>query len=182
MSQGARAKLTFREYLNFPDDGRRHEIVDGEHHVKLAPETYHQTISKRLLVQLYEQIELAGFGEVFQAPTDVKLSEISIVQPDLVVVLKPKQAIITLLLIDGVPDLVIEILSKSTRTLDLGAKLELYRRARVPEYWIVDPDDHLVVQHLLQQDGGYRPATQDQTIQFHGLAGVSIDLSRVWDG
>jgi hypothetical protein len=53
----SKVKLGYREYTCFPDDGRRHEILDGEHFVNPAPETYHQTLSRRIQFQLYQQIE-----------------------------------------------------------------------------------------------------------------------------
>jgi hypothetical protein len=63
------AKLGYREYCCFPDDGRRHEIIDGDHYVNPAPSTYHQTVSRRLQHQLYTQIELTGRGVVYNAPS-----------------------------------------------------------------------------------------------------------------
>ena len=76
-----RAKLGYREYCCFPDDGWRHEIIDGDHVMTPAPSTSHQTVSKRLQHQLYMQVELAGLGLVFNAPVDVQLTEHDIVQP-----------------------------------------------------------------------------------------------------
>jgi hypothetical protein len=98
VSEGPRTgvKLTYREYRCFPQDGRRHEIIDGEHKVNPASETYHQkTLSRRIQFQLYVQIEQAGLGVVFNAPTDLELSETDIVQPDLIVVSEARKTIIT---------------------------------------------------------------------------------------
>ena len=109
-----RAKLGYSEYCCFPDDGRRHEIIDGDHFTTPAPSTIHQTVSKRLQYQPYTQVELAGLGLVFNAPVDVQLTEHDIVQPDLVVVLKhgadgkDRTRRITPTKIDGVPDLVVD--------------------------------------------------------------------------
>src|SRR5262245_10741234 len=115
-------KLGYAHYVCFPDDGRRHEIIDGAHFVNPAPSTYHQTVSKRLQFQLYSQIERAGLGEVFNVPIDVQLSEHDIVQPDLVVVLKAKKTIITPTKIKGVPDLIVEIISVSSADNDRTLK------------------------------------------------------------
>jgi hypothetical protein len=114
------AKLGYREYCCFPDDGRRHEIIDGDHVMTPAPSTTHQTVSKRLQHQLYTQIELSDRGLVFNAPVDVQLTEYDIVQPDLVVVLKvpvDRTRMITHTKINGVPDLIVEILSPSTAAI-----------------------------------------------------------------
>ncbi len=88
-------KLGYREYVCFPEDGRRHEIIDGEHVVNPAPDIYHQTLSRRIQFQLYTQIELRGLGQVFNAPTDLQLSDSDIVQPDLIIVLSRVRNIIT---------------------------------------------------------------------------------------
>lgn len=149
------AKLGYREYCCFPDDGRRHEIIDGDHFVTPAPSTTHQTVSKRLMHQLYTQIELAGLGLVFDAPVDVQLTDHDIVQPDLVVVLAGRTRMITPTKINGVPDLVVEILSPSTAANDTTLKKQLYERTGVAEYWIADPDNQRLEQFRLV-NGGYR--------------------------
>ncbi len=83
----SQTKLTYEDYVHFPEDGKTHEIIDGEHVMTPAPNTCHQTISRRIQFQLYEQIEKKGLGQVFDAPTDLELSRTDIVQPDLLVVL-----------------------------------------------------------------------------------------------
>ena len=80
-------RWTYEDYVNIPDDGQRHEIIDGEHLVNPSPSTQHQHVSKRLQYQLYTKIELAGLGVLYDAPIDVQLSEFDIVQPDLVIIL-----------------------------------------------------------------------------------------------
>jgi Uma2 family endonuclease len=173
-------KLTYRDYVHFPEDGKRHEIIDGEHYVTPAPETYHQKLSRKIQFQLFQQIEERGLGEVYNAPTDVELSDADIVQPDLVVILAAKQRIVTPKKVKGIPDLVVEILSPATKGRDRRLKRELYRRVGVPEYWIVDPDEHVVEQHLLQASR-YRLVGRHTTrVTFRGLEGVVVDLARVW--
>ena len=172
-------KLTYSDYCRIPGDGNRHEIIDGAHYVNPAPATYHQKVSRRIHSQLYQQIEQAGLGEVYYAPTDLQLSEYDIVQPDLIIILNERQKIITRAKIDGVPDMAVEILSPSTRRLDRGPKLELYRRSGVPEYWIVDLAEHVVEQFLLA-DGEYTVTRQSERVVFRGLPDVEVNLLEVW--
>ena len=80
-------KWTNEDYARLPEDGLRHEIIDGEHFVNPSSSTQHQHVSKRLQYQLYTKIELAGLGVLYDAPIDVQLSEYDIVQPDIVIVL-----------------------------------------------------------------------------------------------
>jgi Uma2 family endonuclease len=173
-----RAKLGYREYCGFPDDGRRHEIIDGEHSMTPAPSTTHQTVSKRLQYQLYTQVELAGLGLVFDAPVDVQLTDHDIVQPDLVVVLKDRTRMITHAKIVGAPDLIVEILSPSTTVIDTSLKKQVYERTGVGEYWVADPENLRLEQYRLVE-GVYRlvPPT-DPLTTFAG--GLRVRLADVW--
>lgn len=173
------AKLGYAEYCLYPNDGRRHEIIAGDHYVNPAPSTYHQTVSRRLQYQLYTQVELAGRGVVYNAPVDVQLTDHDIVQPDLVVVIAPRMQMITPTTIKGVPDLVVEILSPSTASHDMTLKKQLYERVGVAEYWIADPDNHTLEQ-LVLTEGRYaaRPATVDVRLSI--LDKVTVRLADVW--
>ena len=180
-SKSRTGKLTYADYERIPDDGLRHEIIDGEHCVSPAPYVDHQTISKHLQFQLYSQIELTGLGKVFDAPTDVVLSLNDIVEPDLLAVLGAHEAIITRKNIQGSPDLVVEIISSSSRRMDLVRKHALYEKWRVPEYWAIDGEAR-VVHQFLRGDERYAPAIVcTDHVVFRGAAGVGVDLTRVWD-
>ena len=144
-----------------------------------APSTYHQTVSKRLQYQLYSMIELRDIGLVFDAPIDVQLTEHDIVQPDLVVLLNANKQIVTPTKIKGTPDLIIEILSPTSAGNDRTLKRELYQRSGVPEYWIVDPFEHLLEQ-LILRDGTYelQPATNEVSLSI--VEGILVLLQEVW--
>ena len=119
MAQTAQTiQWTYEDYLAFPEDGKRYEIIEGDCFMSPAPTTKHQRISRRLLYVLEDYFLRTKLGEVFDAPTDVILSDINIVQPDLLVVLAARTSIITDANIQGAPDLVIEILSETTRKMD----------------------------------------------------------------
>ena len=137
--ENSRFKLTYEDYIAFPDDGQRHEIVDGEHVVTPSPKSYHQTLLMRISAQLFDQIDKQGMGRVLPSPMDVRLSTVDVVQPDILVVLEPRTHIIEEDYVSGAPDLAIEILSKSTANRDRGIKKTRYERLGVAEYWVVDP-------------------------------------------
>jgi len=174
-------KLTYDHYVLFPNDGNRHEIIDGRHYMNAAPNPRHQAVSRHIQFQLYEQIELKGHGEVINAPIDLQFSDCDVVQPDIVIVLKANR-IITPTKIKGVPDLVIEILSPSNRDHDRELKRQLYEQSQVPEYWIVDPDEQTVTRFRLTPDGTFaEPAYFKDAISFEGTFGIAlVDLQRVW--
>lgn len=133
-------KFTYEDYLLFPEDGKRHELIDGEHFMTPAPSTKHQRVSRKLLIALGNFLKNHPVGEVFDAPSDVVLSDLDVVQPDLLFISSARASIITEKNIQGAPDLVIEILSETSRKTDETIKRKLYEKYGVPEYWIVDPE------------------------------------------
>lgn len=135
----ARRKLTYEDYVLFPEDGQRHEIIDGEHYVSPAPIPKHQRVSMRLSIRIGGFVEEHSLGEAFASPIDVLLSRHDILQPDLLFISNERLAILKEKNIQGAPDLVVEILSESTRKLDEKLKLARYELLGVSEYWIVDP-------------------------------------------
>ena len=172
-------KLGYADYATIPDDGRRHEIIDGEHYVNPAPNLYHQAVSKRLQHQLYTKIELAGLGPLYNAPCDVRLSNHDIVQPDLLVVLSSRTHIFTPANVKGAPDLLVEILSPSSVDYDQTLKRELYQRSGVREYWIVDPSK-CTLEQLVLKDGEYQSRMAGDELHPEFVDGVVIDLQEVW--
>jgi Uma2 family endonuclease len=144
--QDSTTKLTYADYLRFPDDGLRHEIIDGEHYVTPSPATRHQRISRSLLYVIQSYLESHPIGELFSAPFDALLSDFDIVVPDLLYLSNERARFLTPKNLQGPPDLVIEILSPSTRSRDRKLKRDLYERAGVQEYWVVDPEhDHVEI-------------------------------------
>ncbi len=172
-------KLNYDDYAKIPQDGMRHEIIDGVHFVNAAPSTVHQHVSKRLQYQLYTKIELAGLGVLFNAPVDVQFSEFDVVQPDLVIVLNENVRKITPTKIKVAPNLVVEILSPSTTELDHTLKKELYERFGVQEYWIVDPFEQSVAQWVLTA-GKYSLAPAADPIMLAIVPGISIAQETIW--
>jgi Uma2 family endonuclease len=140
MRRTALPKLTYEDFLSFPDDGRRHELIDGDHYVTPSPVTVHQRLVGRLFAALHAHLVGSGTGEAFVAPFDVVLSQHDVVEPDLLVVLRDQRHILTGQHVRGAPAIVIEILSPGTRRRDATLKRQLYARTGVREYWMVDPD------------------------------------------
>jgi Uma2 family endonuclease len=132
-------KLTYEDYVRIPDDGKRHEIIDGEHYVTAAPFIRHQDLVVRLTILIGSFVREHRLGKLLIAPTDVILSPHDIVQPDLLFVSNERASILTEKNIQGAPDLVIEILSNSSRRLDEVLKRQAYERFGAREYWIFDP-------------------------------------------
>jgi Uma2 family endonuclease len=134
-------KLTYDDFLLFPDDGNRHELIDGEHYVTPSPNTKHQQILVELLWTVRAYLEAYPIGRIFCAPLDIVLSRHDVVEPDLFYISHERAAkVLTPQHARGAPELVIEIASKSTRKRDETIKRRLYERDGVSEYWVVDPE------------------------------------------
>ena len=134
-------KLTYEDYVLFPEDGKRHELIDGEHYVTPAPIRKHQAVVGNLHGLIWSYLQQRPIGRVFTAPFDVIFSEFDVVEPDLLYISRERsQEIETSPWVKGAPDLVVEIGSPSTRKRDETIKRRLYERFGVVEYWVVDPE------------------------------------------
>ena len=174
-------KLGYEEFVLFPSDGNRHEIIDGVHYMNPAPSTGHQSISQQLNYQLFQKIQLAKLGKVFTAPMDVQLSDHDIVEPDLIVLREPSAAEIAPSRIVGPPELLTEILSPSTKNYDRTLKRRLYEQRGVLEYWLVDGEKKHVTQ-LVLENGTYNESSEkfSKSIALAVLPEIEIDLTLVW--
>jgi Uma2 family endonuclease len=171
--------LTYADLASFPTDNTRRELIDGDLIVSPSPKTRHQVISQRLMLELGKHIEAHGGGMVFSAPYDVVLSERDVVQPDLVFVADAQQQIVTEANVQGVPALLVEIVSDAR--VDRVRKRDLYARHDVAQYWIVDPDADRV--EVYRHDGTGYPKPQilepGDELTFVPLPGLRIDLARL---
>src|SRR5438132_4535687 len=133
-------KLTYEDYVDLPDDGRRYEILDGELEVSPAPAPRHQAVSLNLVWILHGHVQERGLGSVYYAPIDVILADTSIVQPDLVFIAAGRESIVSSRGIEGAPDLAVEILSPWSVRRDRVAKAARYARYDTRPYWRADRD------------------------------------------
>ncbi|MDP9122302.1 MAG: Uma2 family endonuclease [Acidobacteriota bacterium] len=155
--QRERRKLTYEDYALWPEDGRRHEILDGEHYVTPAPTTGHQGVSGNLHLKLAPFVRQERLGFVLYAPLDVLLSEHDIAQPDLLFISNERAGILTEANVKGAPDLLVEILSPSTRRRDETLKRDRYERFGVRELWLVDPRRRTLRVHRRSESGFLAP-------------------------
>ena len=134
-------KLTYDDFVQFPDDGTRHELIDGEHYVTPSPVPKHQRIVWNLVVMIGAHLETHPVGRAYTAPLDVLFSDFDVVEPDLLFVSSARLSqVLTTKNIVGAPDLVVEIGSPGTRRRDETIKRRLYERFGVSEYWVIDPE------------------------------------------
>ncbi len=175
--------MTYEDLLLLPEDGLRHEIIDGEHYVNASPITKHQRVSYRLILAIGNYLEEHQVGVLFHAPFDVVFSRYDVVEPDLIFISNERREILTTKNIQGSPDLLIEILSDSNRKYDEVTKRALYERTGVPEYWIIDPvaDDVRIFRR--NASGRYERAVElsgDDTLTSPLFPGLEIRLDRIF--
>jgi Uma2 family endonuclease len=126
---------TYADIADWPEsNGDRYEIIEGELVVTPPPVPVHQSLTTELLLAVGPIVRSEDLGRLFPAQIGVLLAENVMLIPDLVFVRRERLHIVGRTLIEGPPDLVVEILSPSTRKRDLGQKLRLYARFGILEY------------------------------------------------
>ena len=143
---------TYEDYLRLPDDGNRYEVIRGVLYVTAAPFVKHQFVVSELSFQLGSFVRRNQLGVVLGAPVDILLpfGIATPVEPDIVFFRTGNEPRWEDKNFKGVPDLVVEVLSRSTKSRDRRIKFEAYRDAGIPEYWMVDPDARTVVVYVLK--------------------------------
>jgi Uma2 family endonuclease len=149
-----RPPRTMMEVYEMLPEGTLAELIENQIYMSPAPNFPHQKMVKAIVKRLDKIVEDTGRGTVIFAPYDVKLDITkNVIQPDVVVILKtnPDQ-------IDergryqGVPDLLVEVLSPGNKDYDLITKKNLYEKFGVKEYWIVDPETKFVLGFALNEN------------------------------
>ena len=132
-----------------------YEIIEGEKVMSPTANLSHNKIIMRIGFAIDDYCEKNSCGTVFTDSIDVHLPDGNYFKPDLTVVLKENENILDWKgNINGVPDMVVEVLSKSTRKKDMTIKKDIYERNGVKVYWIVDPWAKIISVYLLR-DGKY---------------------------
>lgn len=179
-------KATYEEFLELTRDTEdRYEYIDGEIYVMDSPKTTHQIALTELFVIFYNWFQ-GKRCRSFVAPYDITLKRnqdnINIVQPDIMVICDLEENLDENDYYQGVPALVVEILSESTRRKDLIKKLDLYMSCGVREYWIANPMSKEVTVYLLADNNIKDNITyrKPETAPSYIFEGLSVELDRVF--
>ena len=116
-----------------------------------SPTSNHQSVVRNILLLLWEYVKKNNLGKVFDAPLDVIFTQTDVVQPDILYISNSRRSIIEERGIIGPPDLVVEVISPSTRYMDANLKKSLYERHGVREYLLVYPQEQKVIQYALEE-------------------------------
>lgn len=180
----APGEWTYEDYLRLPDDGRRYEVIRGFLYVTPPPVYYHQVVVSEINHLLDSYVRQNRLGRVLNAPVGVRLPRGvgDPVQPDLVYLRSDNLPLMDAPYIDRVPDLLVEVLSPSTRQIDQRDKFSAYQAAGVPEYWLVDPRSRTIVIHQLK-DGAYVELDRGglgDSVRSAVLPGFSVEVAEVF--
>ena len=177
-------KITYDDFQLIPYDGLGHHLIKGVHIITPAPSSKHQWVSTKLSRLLGNFLEKNNVGEVIVAPYDVKFSEDSGFQPDLIIIEKENYKKIKQNYFDGVPLLIIEILSPGSKRNDYVWKREMAEEYKVPEYWVFNIEEKLVDLFYLEEEK-YVSKTfeknQKLVSTLEKLQGLEIELQELFD-
>lgn len=176
--------ITYDEYARMADDGQRYELADGVLELMSpAPTPKHQALCNQLLITVSNSCQSDYI--ILASPIDLILSLTEIRQPDLVIIHRDKLNIITPRGIEGVPDLVVEILSPHSVRIDRLNKQQVYAKYRIPEYWIVDPGNEALEQYILAEDRAEYSLTAvysgEDIVRSERMPCVSFTMGRIME-
>lgn len=131
--------MTAEKFFQLPEGPPYFQLIDGDLYMSPSPRRDHQNILLNLASELRSYLRHNALGKIYVAPSDVLFTDDRILNPDIYFVREARRTILTDYGASGAPDLVVEILSPSTATMDLGRKREIYAESGVEEFWVVSP-------------------------------------------
>ena len=173
-------KWTYEEYYRLNDE-KRYEVLEGELIEMSSPSSEHQIIIGNLSSMLWVFLKENNLGQMISSPIDVIFDENNTFQPDIVFISKENKQIIQDRGIFGSPDLVVEILSKSTEKKDRGLKFKAYEKFGVREYWLVDPRKKSIEVFVLEKSKfvSYNLVKTDDPLKSRVFPNLSVRYSEL---
>jgi prevent-host-death family protein len=179
-------KASFEEFLELTKDNEeRYEYIDGEIYLLASPKTVHQVALAELFGIFYNWFQGKKCSPLV-APYDIELRRTpekrNIVQPDIMVICDLNENLNENDYYKGIPSLVVEILSASTKAKDLIKKLDLYMSCGVQEYWIVNPFNKEVTVYLFEDKNIHSSTTyrKNETAHSYSFSGLTAELNRIF--
>lgn len=181
---GTQAGYTYEDYVKIPEDpGYHYEVLEGVLVREPSPGFSHQRVARELGRRLMAYFsEIDPKGEFIFAPLDVTLTDHNVVQPDLMFVSGDRLGIIREERIDGSCYLVVEVMSPASRRRDRLHKMEIYRKAGIPHYWLADPEEKTLEAYSLR-DGVYALVAAGEagdTFTHPEFPELTLDLTKIF--
>ncbi len=176
-------RMSAAEFAALPEGPPYFQLVEGELFFMASPNRLHQDIVGNLYFAIKAYLRAnRQLGRVYMAPSDVKLDDENVFEPDVYYVSKERAGILTNQGATGAPDIVVEVLSPSTLRLDREKKRLIYFKAGVRELWFILPDRRLIEVHLPSTEpGSVRALGSGELLETPVLAGWSMRVDELFD-
>ena len=174
--------LTYEDFVSLPDDGKRYELHEGELSVTPAPGTRHQDVLLNLTLMLAPHVRTSGHGKFFLSPFDCIMSDVTVVEPDLLYLDDSRLRLVSTRGLEGAPTLAVEIISPYSKQIDRRRKMALYAAHDVTWYWIVDPEARTIEAYRLEGTT-YRLDAKLEGAESYALPpfpDLSLDPAAIW--
>ncbi|MFP4021466.1 MAG: type II toxin-antitoxin system prevent-host-death family antitoxin [Halanaerobium sp.] len=182
-------RVSYQEYLELVENSdQRYELIDGEVFLMASPSFRHQMLVNEISWHLNNYFRNHNCSSL-TSPFDIRLQgyapkfeeDPNVVQPDLIVICDPENVEDDKY--QGVPTLLVEVLSPSTKKRDLILKLNLYLKSGVKEYWIVDPENKKITQYVFTEEREIEAVNdiqQDQVLSSGHFEELKLNLSEIF--
>jgi len=172
-------RVTFEEYLDWLTEEAKADLIDGVIHMQSPPADVHERIFVFLIGILDVFVARRKLGIVRGSRTTLKFSEGNGTQPDIVFISNASRQRVHPYYMDGAPEMVVEILSPSTRKLDRGKKMALYAKHGALEYWQIDPENQ-IAEFFRNHNGAWLPMAVSDDGIFHSEVIPGFWLNTQW--
>jgi Uma2 family endonuclease len=175
----ATTRWTYDDLRQIPPDRNGYDLIEGELFVSAAPNIEHQRKAGNLFAELRYFVRQHDLGELFIGPCDVVLDPSTVLEPDILFVSRARQSIVKPACIEGAPDLVVEVISDSSRLMDRFVKRDRHAEFGVPEYWLLDPFEPRI-EVLRLEAGKYRVVGSfgpGDTLESPTFSGLRVPVS-----
>jgi Uma2 family endonuclease len=172
-------RVTFDEYLDWLTEETKADLIDGVIHMQSPPADIHERIFVFLIGILDIFVTRRKLGIVRGSRTTLKFSEANGTQPDIVFISNASRQRVHPYYMDGAPEVVVEILSPSTRKLDRGKKMALYAKHGALEYWQIDPENQMA-EFYKNHNGAWLPMPVSDDEIFHSEVIPGFWLNTQW--
>lgn len=183
-------KISYEEYMNLVNSSeQRYELIDGEIYLLASPSFNHQVVVNEISGHFYNYFKGKPCRSL-TSPLDIRLfgyatkfeEDPNVVQPD-VIVICDEDKVNERNKYEGIPTLVVEVLSPFTKSKDMAAKLNLYMKSGVSEYWIVDLEKKNILQYCFSQDrniDALLSLRKEDTVKSTSFKGLEIALRDIF--
>lgn len=169
-------RFTIHDLDAMPEDGNRYELLNGVITMAAAPTWKHQLVSRAIFRLIDRWVEEHSLGDTLFAPVDVVLDDENVLQPDIIFIDEAHLPSVRGGRVYGAPQLIVEVLSPTSRNRDSVEKPMHYALAGAAEYWLVDPQlETISVFTLIDSLYVERPRGEDALIHSAVLSGLVIN-------